>query len=44
MAKQVPVVPDGFATLIDTLSGVDAATDQEAYDAAEARWASIQDL
>ena len=29
MAKQTPVVPDGFATLIDRVSGVHAATDQD---------------
>ncbi len=40
--KQLPVVPDGFVTLIDTISGASAATDQDAYDAAEALWAQIQ--
>jgi kanamycin nucleotidyltransferase len=44
MAKRMPVVPDGFATLIDTVSGAHAATDQEAYDAAEVLWTRIQDL
>ncbi len=39
--KQLPVVPDGFATLIDTVSGANVATDQDAYDAAEALWAQI---
>jgi hypothetical protein len=44
MAKQLPVVPDGFATLIDTVSGVHAATDQDAYDAAEVLWERIHNL
>ncbi len=44
MAKQMPVVPDGFASLIDTVCGALAATDQDAYDAAEILWARIQDL
>jgi hypothetical protein len=44
VAKQMPVVPDGFASLIDMVAGVNPATDQEAYDAAEILWARIGDL
>ncbi len=42
--KRLPVVPGGFAALIDAVSGARPATDQETYDAAEALWASIHDL
>jgi kanamycin nucleotidyltransferase len=41
MTKQMPIVPDGFDTLIDAVSGAQPATDQEVYDAAEVLWAGI---
>jgi kanamycin nucleotidyltransferase len=44
MVKQMPVVPNGFTTLIDTVSGIIQSTDQGAYDAAEVLWAEIQVL
>jgi kanamycin nucleotidyltransferase len=42
--KRLSVVPGSFAALIDAVSGARPATDQEAYDAAEALWECIQDL
>ncbi len=42
MAKQLPLVPDGFGTLIDTISGAQPATDQDVYDAAETLWIRIR--
>ncbi len=44
VTKQLPVVPDDFGLLIDTVSGAQATNDQETYDAAEALWAGIGDL
>jgi hypothetical protein len=42
MTKQMPVLPNGFATLIDAVSGAALAPDQEAYDAAEALCSEIE--
>ena len=44
MTKRMPVVPPDYASLIDTVSGDSAATDQEIYDAAEALWTGIGGL
>jgi hypothetical protein len=44
MTKRMPVVPPDYSSLIDTVSGVRPATDQEVYDATEALWSGIGDL
>ena len=42
MDKQLPLVPDGFGRLIDTISGAYPASDQDVYDADETLWARIR--
>jgi KNTase C-terminal domain len=44
VTKQLPIVPAGFASLIDEISGAHPTTDQQAYDAAEILWMRIQSL